>query len=42
MTDEQKKKLKRMNESAFGWVTSIFVSAVTAILTTILFHILLH
>lgn len=42
MTDEEKKKLKRMNESAFGWTTSIFVSAVTAILTTLLFQLVFH
>ena len=42
MNEEEKKKLKRMNESAFGWETSISVSAVTAILTTILFRIILR
>ncbi|MCT3201435.1 hypothetical protein [Limosilactobacillus reuteri] len=39
---EKEKKLKRMNESAFGWTTSICVSVVTAILTTIVWYIALR
>lgn len=42
MNEEEKKKLKRMNESAFGWITSICVSVVTATLTTIVWYIALR
>ena len=42
MDKDKNKKLKRMNESAFGWATSILVSAFTAIIVTVLFHIALR
>lgn len=42
MNEEEKEKLKRMNESAFGWTTSICVSVITAILTTLLYCLVFH